>query len=57
MKENVNKNLEKLNENYNFLLPYILIAGWALGCSSSFANFSGFGGEASPLSPDYATGQ
>ena len=26
-KENVNKNLEKLNENYNFLLLSILIAG------------------------------
>ena len=31
-KENVNKNLEKLNENYNFRLLSILIAGWGLGC-------------------------
>ena len=50
-KENFNKNLEKLNENYNFLLLSILIAGWGLRCSLSFANFPGFqgGGRASPL--------
>ena len=51
-KENVNKNFEKLKENYNFLLLSILIAGWGLGCSSSFANFPEFGGGGSfPLSP------
>ena len=54
-KENVNKNLEKLNENYNFLLLSILIAGWGLGCSSSFANLPGFGGGEFPLPPGYAT--
>ena len=45
--------MEKLNENYNFLLLSILIAGWGLGCSSSFANFPVFrgGGEASPFHP------
>ena len=53
-KENANKNLEKLNENYNFLLLSILIAGRGLGCSSSFANFPGFRGEASPFPSGYA---
>ena len=48
----------KINENYNFSLLSILIAGWVLGCSPSFANFPGFrgGGEASPFPPGYATG-
>ena len=54
-KENVNKNLEKLTENYNFLLLSILIAGWGLGCSPSFANFAGFRGEASPFPTGYVT--
>ena len=47
--------MEKLNENYNFLLLSILIAGWSLGWSLSFANFPGFRGEASPPPPGYAT--
>ena len=47
-KENFNKNLWKLDETLNFILLSILIAGWGVGCSSSFANFSGFRGEASP---------
>ena len=57
-KENVNNHFEKLNENYNFLLLSILIAGWGLDSSPSFAIVPGFGGgEASPLSPaGYATG-
>ena len=52
-KENVNKHFEKLNENYNFLLLSILIAGWGLGCSPSFAIGPGFRGrgEASPFPP------
>ena len=51
-KENVNKHFEKLNENYNFLLLSILIAGWGLGCSPSFASVPGFReGEASPFPP------
>ena len=55
-KESVNKNLEKLNENYNFLLLSILIAGWGLGCFPSIANFPGFRGvRASPFPPGYAT--
>ena len=61
-KENVNKHFEKLNENYNFLLLYILIAGWGLGCSPSFALVPGlllfvFGGGGSfPFTPGYSTG-
>ena len=43
-KENVNKNLEKLNENYNFLLLYILIAGWGLVVPHPLQIFQGFGG-------------
>ena len=43
--------MEKFNENLNFLLLSILIAGWGVGCSSSFANFPGFGGGRSPCSP------
>ena len=48
-KENVNKNLEKLNENYNILLLSIIISCWGLGCSLSFANFPGFRGVSFPL--------
>ena len=56
-KETVNKNFEKLNKNYNFLLLSILIDGWGLGCSPSYANFPGFlgGGELPPSPPGYAT--
>ena len=44
--------ISKLNENYNFLLLSILIAGWGLSCSSSFANFPRFrGGGELPLPP------
>ena len=43
-KENFNKNLKKINENLHFLLVLILIAGWGLGCSLSFAIFPGFRG-------------
>ena len=50
-KENVNKNKEKLNENYNFLLLSSLIAGWGLGCFPSFAYFPGFQGGKLPPSP------
>ena len=53
-KENVNKNFEKLNDNYNFLLLSILIAGWNLGCSLSFAIIPGFGGKL-PFFPPPAT--
>ena len=58
-KENVNKNFEKLNENYNFLLLSILIAGWGLGCSLSFAIvpvFRGGGDLPLPPPPGYAIG-
>ena len=57
-KENVNKHFEKLNENYNFLLLSILIAGCSLGCSHSFAIVPGFWGKLSPpsLPLGYATG-
>ena len=57
-KENVNKHFEKLNENYNFLLLSILIAGWGLGCSLSFAIVPGFreGGSFSLPPPRYPTG-
>ena len=54
-KENVNKNLEKLNENYNFLLLSIFIAGRGLGCSPSFANFPGFRGGGNLPPPGYST--
>ena len=40
---------KKIDETINFLLLSILIAGWGEGCSPSFANFRGFGGEASPF--------
>ena len=40
----------KFYENLNFLLVSILIAGWGVGCSSSFANFPGVGrGDVPPV--------
>ena len=39
-----NKNFENLNENYNFLLPSILIAGRGPGLFPIPCKFSGFGG-------------
>ena len=48
-KVNVNKHFENLNESYNFLLLSIIIAGWGLGCSPSFAIVPGFRGKASPF--------
>ena len=38
--ENYNVYLDKFNEDLNFLLLSILIAGWDVGSSSSFVNFS-----------------
>ena len=38
--ENFNVYLVKFNEDLNFLLLSILIAGWDVGSSSSFVNFS-----------------
>ena len=51
-KTNINKILGKFDESLNFLLLSILIAGWGVSCSPSFANFPGFRGEGSfPLPP------
>ena len=43
-KKTVNKNLEKFNVNLKLFLLSILIAGWNVDCSQSFANFPGNGG-------------
>ena len=43
--------MEKYYENLKIFLQSILIAGWGVNCSPSFANFPGLGGEVSPVSP------
>ena len=48
-KVNANKHFENLNESYNFLLLSIIIAGWGLGYSPSFAIVPGIRKKASPF--------
>ena len=45
--------MEKFNDNLKIFLISILIAGWGVDCSPSFANFPGFreGGNVPPVPP------